>query len=35
LELVEKERDWMGEQKASTLWEKGPLVVKVKPVERP
>jgi cytochrome P450 len=34
LELVEKERDWMGEQKVFTLWDKSALMVKIKPVQR-
>ena len=34
LELVEKERDWMGEQRVFTLWDKGALMVKVTPVQR-
>ena len=34
LELVDKERDWMGEQKVFVLWEKGALNVKLKPVQQ-
>jgi hypothetical protein len=34
LELVDKERDWIGEQKVFTLWEKGALMVRLKPVQR-
>ncbi|KAG9190207.1 averantin hydroxylase [Alternaria panax] len=34
LELVEKERDWMSEQKVFTLWDKGALMIKVKPIQR-
>jgi cytochrome P450 len=30
LELVDKERDWIGEQKVFTLWEKGALMVRLK-----
>jgi hypothetical protein len=32
LELVDKDRDWIGEQKVFTLWEKSSLMVKLKPV---
>ena len=34
LELFDKERDWMGEQKVFALWDKAALIVKVKPVKR-
>jgi hypothetical protein len=34
LELVDKETDWMGTQKTFTLWEKGALMVRLRPVER-
>jgi len=33
LELVDKDKDWIGEQKVFTLWEKGSLMVKLKPVK--
>jgi hypothetical protein len=35
LELVDKERDWIGEQKVYGLWTKGPLMVRVKPAQQP
>jgi cytochrome P450 len=34
LELVDKERDWTGEQKCFTLWEKQALEVRLKAVQR-
>ena len=34
LELVDKEQDWFGEQKCFTLWEKGALMVNLKPVQQ-
>ncbi|KAF1941734.1 cytochrome P450 monooxygenase-like protein [Clathrospora elynae] len=34
LELVDKEKDWFGEQKLFTLWEKGPLMVRFTPVQQ-
>jgi len=34
LELVDKERDWM-DQKVFALWDKGPMMVKVKPAQQP
>lgn len=33
LELVDKEHDWFAEQKCFTLWEKGSLMVNLKPVQ--
>jgi hypothetical protein len=34
LELVEKERDWMKDQKVFTLWRKPSLMVRLHPVQR-
>ena len=34
LELVEKERDWIGEQKVFIAWDKPSLMVKLKPVKK-
>ena len=34
MELVNKERDWMGEQKVFALWEKPALEVRLRPVKR-
>ena len=34
LELVDKERDWMREQKVFALWEKPALEVRLHPVKR-
>jgi hypothetical protein len=31
LELIDHDKDWM-DQKIFTLWEKGPLMVRLKPV---
>jgi hypothetical protein len=34
LELVDKESDWMSEQKCFTLWEKGALMVRLRGVQQ-
>jgi hypothetical protein len=34
LELVDKERDWIREQKVFTLWDKGALMVRCEAVQR-
>ena len=32
LELIKKEKDWIGDQKVFTLWEKPSLIVNLRPV---
>jgi cytochrome P450 len=34
MELVDKEKDWMKDQKVFTLWDKPSLMVKLVPVKR-
>jgi hypothetical protein len=34
MELVDKDTDWVGAQKVFMLWQKGPLMVRLRPAQR-